>query len=322
MAADMADSAQGQDRSNWQTIGGWGDLTFGVCKATEATTYRDPTFSQNWANLKTEGKLRGAYHFFHPSLSPTLQAQYFAETVKGQGLEPGDMLVADIEIMSGDDSLLRLSPHAAKRSALIDSGPGGIALLRQGASVSGVVPLVGTTLVASSALQFLETVEAMCPHNPVLVYTNLSVGQYLGNCTRFGLWIAWPELTAPPSVAPWPRWIMWQWAFSGGYDDCDQDAYNGTAAEMRSWIASYTPDTVEVPNVRGLRVVAEAEPLITERGLTYRTSVPVNPAMEWWVDSQTPGPGEYVARGSNIDLGITDRAPSAEDPLGGSGLAV
>jgi lysozyme len=91
-------------------------------------------------------------------------------------------------------------------------------------------------VTGADALGFLDAVKAATEgRNPVICYTDLSVAAALGSCTGYPLWIAWPSDAAPASVAPWTSWKLWQWNETG----VDQDAYNGTAADMAAWIASY-----------------------------------------------------------------------------------
>jgi GH25 family lysozyme M1 (1,4-beta-N-acetylmuramidase) len=83
-------------------------------------------------------------------------------------------------------------------------------------------------------------------HNPVLVYTDLSVAQRLTSCAGYPLWVAWPNPTAPSAsqLGPWKSWHIWQWgtrSVAGGLGTVDADAYNGDAAEMTGWINAYKP---------------------------------------------------------------------------------
>jgi GH25 family lysozyme M1 (1,4-beta-N-acetylmuramidase) len=242
----MVESAQGQDRSNWQPVGSWGSLTFGICKATEGLTFTDPTFASNWANLHAESKIRGAYHFYHPALPAAAQAEFFVRVVRSRGLQAGDMLISDSEITSGQDGVLRMSPRSAQRSALLDVGNGSTAVPRLSV-FQAQLPAVAPVSLSAGNLEFLQEVRRLAPDNPVVLYTNLSVARQLGNCTAFPLWIAYPASAAPASVAPWHDWKLWQWSFSGGYADCDQDAFNGTAEEMRAWADSFAPKPTPVP---------------------------------------------------------------------------
>lgn len=63
-------------------------LHFVFVKVTEGVSFKDAYFSHNWANLKKHGLIRGAYHFYRPSVKAHLQAQEFIKTVK---LEKGDL---------------------------------------------------------------------------------------------------------------------------------------------------------------------------------------------------------------------------------------
>jgi GH25 family lysozyme M1 (1,4-beta-N-acetylmuramidase) len=253
----VANSAQGQDRSGYQTVGPWNGLAFGWTKATEGLTFRDPTFTANWRNMGDTPSMimRGAYHYFHPSEDAVSQANYFLSVVRGQGLRDGDALVADIEITVGLDGTLRMSPHAALRSSTLTAGVDSKVVTRAPYSYLDVSGTYDATLVGNSAKAFLDRLQEQCPHNPILVYTNLDVGSLLANCTRYGLCIAWPEDSPPPSVSPWKDWHFWQWAFSGGYDDCDQDAYNGDRAQLQAWIDSYKPK----PAPKTTAMIAEEE---------------------------------------------------------------
>jgi Glycosyl hydrolases family 25 len=99
-------SAEGEDRSSYQKVGPWTSDAFGLVKATEATNWADPTFAENWANLRGERKPRGAYHFFHPEMNAAEQAEFFMSVLHKNGLEPGDMLVIDSEIIAGPGGVL------------------------------------------------------------------------------------------------------------------------------------------------------------------------------------------------------------------------
>jgi lysozyme len=219
----MVHSAQGEDRSSYQRVTAWRGNSFGICKATEGTSFVDPTFAANWANLRKERKVRGAYHFFHPALDPAKQAQHFVSVVKAQHLKPGDMLIADVEVLSGARGILEhAGDHARQRSAVPVTGT------------------MGATSIGTEAKRFLDEVRSLVgPHNPILVYTNHAVGALLGPCTDYPLWIAAPGLTAPTDVSPWKTWHLWQWQFGGGPGGGDKDAFNGNRAAMAKWIASY-----------------------------------------------------------------------------------
>lgn len=113
------------------------------------------------------------------------------------------------------------------------------------AKAQGLVPGDMLAVVASDYAGVTSAMIRTCcdevaalagPHCPVLVYSDLSVARGLTTCTKYPLWIANPASSAPQDVSPWPRWLFWQWSWNPE----DQDAFNGTAAELNGWIAGYT----------------------------------------------------------------------------------
>src|SRR5262249_32662331 len=78
---------RGIDISHWQGTINWtgaknSGLTFAFCKATEGTTYKDPSFAANWPAMKAVGLIRGAYHFGRPGSDAAAQAKFFVKTVR------------------------------------------------------------------------------------------------------------------------------------------------------------------------------------------------------------------------------------------------
>ena len=67
-----------QGSINWSSVKAAG-IQFAYIKATEGTTYTDPTFSANYTNAYYAGVIRGAYHFAQPGSSAgSTQADFFA----------------------------------------------------------------------------------------------------------------------------------------------------------------------------------------------------------------------------------------------------
>lgn len=134
----------------------------------------DAQFIRNWAELKTNGLLRGAYHFGHPSQNAPAQAAYFVDTVKKQGLEADDALILDLE--TTDD--------------------------------------LGASAVSAWAQVFCGTVQKLTGKNVFIytVHAFIWNGCCNGLYTR-PLWIAAPGLPgAPGDVRPWPVWTAQQYA--------------------------------------------------------------------------------------------------------------
>lgn len=88
---------------DWAAVKASG-VVWAVAKATEGTGYRDPTFARNWAEMRRVGIVRGAYHFARPDQNgnATAEADVFLQTVGP--LSPGDIVVCDIEVGSGNFS--------------------------------------------------------------------------------------------------------------------------------------------------------------------------------------------------------------------------
>lgn len=190
----MTASAQGIDISSNQEVYTAAELrghSFAFFRATLGTTETDRNFAANWANAKTAGICRGAYHELTNLSAVGTQSAHFISTVRARGAEPGDMLAVVASDYSG--------------------------------------------ITGAEVREFADKARAAFPRCPVLVYSDLAVLPRLGDCTGYPLWVAWYSRTAPRSVEPWGTWHFWQWTGTG----LDRDAFNGTAAGLRSWLDSY-----------------------------------------------------------------------------------
>lgn len=97
------DVSRYQDRVDWKRVRDMKvddiRITFAFIKATEGSWMEDPWFEYNWENARSQGIIRGAYHYFLPDISPKVQAQLFLKTVR---LRSGDLPpVVDIEETRG-----------------------------------------------------------------------------------------------------------------------------------------------------------------------------------------------------------------------------
>lgn len=85
----------GSTGSGWQNARQRYPLTVCFIKATEGEKLVDPYFSRNWQLSRENGLLRGAYHYFSPSVAAPVQARLFLQTVDfSQGDFPA---VLDVE---------------------------------------------------------------------------------------------------------------------------------------------------------------------------------------------------------------------------------
>jgi lysozyme len=185
------------------------NLTFAFAKATEGTGFTDPQFSANWSGIAAAGLLRGAYHFFHPELDPTLQAQNFLAALTAANNGSPILVTNDLPAILDVERVTTASP---------------------------------STLCA--ALQtFLTLVEAATGRTPIL-YTNHYYWQtYTAACTDFAaypLWVAEYGVPAPRALpAGWADYTFWQYtqtlpALPGTTTPLDANYFNGTLPDLQA----------------------------------------------------------------------------------------
>lgn len=73
-------------------VSNWSGTTMGT----------DPNFAHNWAEMKAHKLHRGAYWYLLPDVDAVSQARYFVDAVKRAGLQAGDMLVCDSEVLASN----------------------------------------------------------------------------------------------------------------------------------------------------------------------------------------------------------------------------
>ncbi|MEH0155298.1 glycoside hydrolase family 25 protein [Limibacter armeniacum] len=87
-----------QEQIDWSKVS-QDEIVFCFIKATEGISIQDSKFHHNWAQASEAGIIRGAYHFFRPTVKPHIQAKKYIENVK---LEEGDLPpVLDLETLDG-----------------------------------------------------------------------------------------------------------------------------------------------------------------------------------------------------------------------------
>ncbi len=203
-------SLQGVDTSSGQGSAVWSEaksagVDWVIMKATQGTYDDDSAFAGNWAAAKTAGVVRGAYHFFDPTLDGGAQADYFLAAVGP--LDAEDLSPAlDVECPTGPtDDCLGFS--------------GG----------TGVAPAAD---FRARMLQWLTAVEYATGRKP-LVYTYPSFFAGTGSAgtgtnvdttglEAYPLWIASYSGTSCFDIpAPWSRAALWQ------YDDGEDGGVRG-----------------------------------------------------------------------------------------------
>jgi lysozyme len=101
-------NAEGRDYSSFQapvTPDMLEGLSFAYTRVSNwsgTTMGTDPDFARNWTEIKAAGLHRGAYWYLMPDVDPGAQAQYFVAAVQRAGLNAGDMLVCDSEVLASN----------------------------------------------------------------------------------------------------------------------------------------------------------------------------------------------------------------------------
>jgi lysozyme len=208
-----AGAQPGLDVSHYQGAIDWtavstGGYVYDFAKASEGVNSADEYFAANWPAIKAAGLLRGAYHYFHPSMDGQTQADYFLQCLSEANggtamLAQGDLPVAlDLEVTEG---------------------------------------VVATDLMAGATV-WLQAVQTATGRQP-LVYTGPDFWTSIRNpadLSGYPLWIA--HLTSAPSPtvpSAWANWFFWQYDQQpvGGIPDSavvDLDAFNGTLHDLQS----------------------------------------------------------------------------------------
>jgi len=204
----LTDLARGIDVSNYAGQFDWSatsGLSFGICRATQglgAAGTNSPDPYLSWNWPRIQGE--GLARGAYHFLDPYLDGSQQAEYFVNTVSEQG-LLTSD---------MLWLDNETAGASA---------------------------ASVAACAADFMRTLTSLRPHNPCGMY---SFYDFItsGNCaglSDYPLWLAVFQSTTPGAPPPWESWLFWQ---SGGTSDHDDDVFNGSAADLSQWIASYQPE--------------------------------------------------------------------------------
>jgi lysozyme len=174
-------------------------VVFAYVKASEGRFTRDPLYAANYAGLKQNRVLRGAYHFFYPHLDAQAQASNFLAVVNH--LNAGDLPPAlDVEI-SGEQSP---SVIAAAMQQWLDS----------------VQQSLGRPPVIYTSASFWNTALG---GTAVFSGYPLWVAEYTGN----------PVPRIPKGFSDY---VFWQYSESGSVrgisGNVDTDWFNGTADDL------------------------------------------------------------------------------------------
>jgi len=232
---------------------------FVFVKASEADTYQDSTFDDNWFGAKSAGLLRGAYHFYRCNVDARKQADYFINYVKSFN-DNGELPpVLDLETNDGQ-----------KREK--------------------IVPAVKI---------WLDRVESAFGKKPIIYSGYYFLQDYLSEAgggppmwaKEYPLWIAQYPNQYTPGMAPslprgWFNWTIWQYSKRGVVNginaDVDMDLFNGTLEDLYKFAGA--KPVVATPSSEGPRkhkVVAgdTFESVAIKYGITVRELVSANPQL-------------------------------------------
>ncbi|OOC06184.1 hydrolase [Amycolatopsis azurea DSM 43854] len=221
MNAVAPDGLPGLDVSHYQNTVNWPAVAakgakFAYMKATESTTYRDPTFAANYAGSANAGLKRGAYHFGLPDkASGGDQARFFLAN-GGGWVGDGKTLppVLDIEY----------NPYST-------------------ADWAGWCYNRTPEQVTAWLTDFVTTVHDAVGRWPVIYTTRGWWNHCTGSNTTIPanspLWISpvASDAGGPPGMpAGWTAYTFYQWAKSGTFPG-DQDVFAGTIAQLAAFAA-------------------------------------------------------------------------------------
>lgn len=193
----------GLDVSHWDGAIDWVKVKaqnnhFAFIKATEGTGYIDDRFTKNWANAKSAGFMRGAYHFFRANRDGHAQADLFLRMLGG---DLGELpCVLDFESHDGMSIQTQLSraqvwldtvEHATKKVPIVYASPG-----------------------------FINDL-----NNPQGLY-------------KYPLWVANYGVQCPNVPPPWEKWMFWQDSEKGRIPgistNVDINVYNGNLTQLKA----------------------------------------------------------------------------------------
>ncbi|HEY0192702.1 MAG TPA: lysozyme [Kofleriaceae bacterium] len=205
-----ATQTPGMDVSNYQGSVAWGTAyangaRFAYIKATEGTTYTNPSFSSQYNGSYNAGLIRGAYHFALPDRSSgAAQGNYLVDHGGGWSAD-GKTLPPAID--------LEYNPYGATCYGL---------------SASQMVAWIH---------DIANTVKARTGRDPVFYTSTSWWSSCTGNSAAFAanpLWVARYASSVGTLPASWSYQTIWQNADSGTFPG-DQDKFNGALDRLQAF---------------------------------------------------------------------------------------
>lgn len=225
------DTVPGLDVSYYQADIDWTKVAaagygFAITRISHSTSFMDPKFEANWAGIKANGMIRGAYQYFEPGDNVEAQAQVVIDAVGMLG--PGDLPVT-IDVESAD--FIAQAPYRTAIRTWLD-------LVEAG---TGKKPIIYT------GKYYWQDHVASNEFN------------------EYPLWhAAYPNACQPPNAPPpectscpnladqFDDWQFWQYTSSGSVPgisgNVDLNIFNGSLDDLKSLANSggYGAEVVEV----------------------------------------------------------------------------
>ncbi|MGP3939961.1 lysozyme [Streptomyces sp. 6N106] len=208
--ATRAGSVEGVDVSDHQGSVDWAALwddnvRFAYVKATESTTYKNPSFAAQYNGSFQQGMIRGAYHFALPDRSSgTRQADFFVSN-GGDWSDDGKTLPPVLD--------LEYNPYGATCYGL---------------TASQIVDWIG---------DFTARVKERTGRQPVIYTATGWWKTCTGNSAAFAernpLWLARYAATPGALPAGWDTHTLWQYTSTGPLVG-DHNRFNGSLAGLKA----------------------------------------------------------------------------------------
>ena len=235
------DVSSHQGNVNWSAAWNQGSR-FAYTKATEATSYRNPNFNQQYTGSANAGMVRGAYHFAIPSISSgAAQANYFINN-GGSWSADGKTLPPLLDVEYNPYPSLGNSCYDMSTSQMVNwirdfSNP----MLNR----TGRVPMIYTTTDWWNRCTGNSTAFTNHPLH-IAAYNNVGAGTLPSGWNKYGLWQYTSE---GPVVGDWNVW-------------------NGTSAALTRFVrnqAATAPAPAPAPRPSGPSIRSSADIIAIDR---------------------------------------------------------